>query len=58
MVTWAEPKRRYGSWNLQFMTSYSKLLLSDVKDALDNMNAMNQHSVHRHLFGLEIKNEI
>jgi hypothetical protein len=26
--------------------------LSDVKDALDNMNAMNQHSAHMHLFGL------
>jgi hypothetical protein len=33
------------------------LLLSDVKDALDNMNAINQHSVHMHLFGLQIKNE-
>jgi hypothetical protein len=28
------------------------LILSDVKDALDNMNALNQHSVHRHLFRL------
>jgi hypothetical protein len=28
------------------------LFLSDVKDALDNMNAINQHSVHMHLFGL------
>jgi hypothetical protein len=26
--------------------------LSDVKDALDDMNAINQHSVHMHLFGL------
>jgi hypothetical protein len=25
--------------------------LSDVKDALDNLNAINQHSVHMHLFG-------
>jgi hypothetical protein len=24
----------------------------DVKDALDNMNAINQYSVHMHLFGL------
>jgi hypothetical protein len=26
--------------------------LSDVKDALDNMKAINQHSAHMHLFGL------
>jgi hypothetical protein len=28
------------------------LLLSDVKDALDKMNVINQHSVHMHKFGL------
>jgi hypothetical protein len=26
--------------------------LSDVKDALDDMNALNQHYVYRHLFRL------
>jgi hypothetical protein len=34
-----------------FVTVIS-LVLSDVKDALDNMNAINQHFVHMHLFGL------
>ena len=29
-----------------------KNFLSDVKDALDNMNAINQHSAHMHVFGL------
>jgi hypothetical protein len=32
--------------------------LSDVKDALDNMNAINQYFVHMHLFGLLIEIEI
>jgi hypothetical protein len=40
-------------WRIQcFYTCYTYCLLSDVKDALDYMNAINQHSAHMHLFGL------
>jgi hypothetical protein len=28
------------------------MVLSDIKNALDNMNPINQHSVYMHLFGL------
>jgi hypothetical protein len=33
-------------------------ILSDVNDALGNMNTINHHSVNLHLFGLYIENEI
>jgi hypothetical protein len=45
-----------GSMIVQFFILYMYFIkiwwLSDVKEALDDMNVINQHSVHVHLFGL------